>query len=211
MKGSTPTSATFRNSRKGPNRPRANVSDRSGFSAVFVPRSRRRFERERTGFPALGRSRGFTVLELLAVLLIAALVITLAAPAAERLRGSIVKSTERDYILDQFAGLGRQAMLRGRTYVILATSEGAPDGGSAPPPRAGRPSAGSAFGSPSLESIERHEPYVIDLPQGWDIELDEPLVVRANGVCLGAELILRHRGRVEVRIDLRPPYCRIDA
>ena len=60
-------------------------------------------------------------------------------------------------------------------------------------------------------SLERFEPHAIDLPHGWEIELDAPLVVRANGVCLGAGLILRHHGVVDLRVDLEPPYCRVDA
>ena len=52
---------------------------------------------------------------------------------------------------------------------------------------------------------------MIDLPDDWEIRLDPPLVVRANGVCLGAALTLHHRGVMDVRVDLEPPYCRIDA
>ena len=60
-------------------------------------------------------------------------------------------------------------------------------------------------------SAERFEPHAIELPDGWEIELDPPLVVRANGVCLGARLVLRHHGTVDVRVELKAPYCRVDA
>ena len=54
-----------------------------------------------------------------------------------------------------------------------------------------------------------HERYAIDLPDGWEIRLDKPLVVYANGLCLGAGLALYHRGAEDVRVELEPPYCRV--
>lgn len=121
------------------------------------------------------------------------LVTALAMPNLERLSAGVARETERDRILDQFAGLGRRAMLQGRSYVVFG-SGGAEDAG---PPGASFPAG--------------HERYALDLPQGWEVLLDPPLVFLANGACLGAELTLRHRGVEDVRIDLEPPYCRIDA
>ena len=148
------------------------------------------------------------MLELLVVLVLAGLLVAVAVPGVQRLHGSIVKGTERDYILDQFAALGRQAMLQGRTYLVLSTTVGASHRDSAPPVESGHLSEARAVLSLSME---RFEPHAIDLPDGWEIELDAPLVVRANGVCLGAGLVLRHHGVVDVRVDLAPPYCRVDA
>ena len=159
--------------------------------------------------PALAPARGFTLLELVVVLALMALVTTLAMPGLERLSAGIAKRTERDRILDQFAGLGRQAMLHGRSYVVFGTGE-ARD--AEPPEPAQERGDGAAPGlssaPPSHAGLER---YAIDLPQGWEIRLDPPLVVRANGVCLGAGLTLHHRGAVDRRVELAPPYCRVDA
>ena len=55
-----------------------------------------------------------------------------------------------------------------------------------------------------------YEPYSIDVPEGWEIRLAPPLVVRANGVCLGAVLTLRYQGVEEEGIDLEAPFCRVD-
>ena len=164
--------------------------------------------------------RGFTLLEMVVVLLLLALVAGLAVPNLERLYAAAVRSTERAYILDQFASLGRRAMVRGQAFVVVGSDD-------APPADSGRPS-GPRFNSagPNGAGAGRlrgsglalapaagpdHAPQVIDLPEGWELSFDEPLVVRANGVCLGAELTLRHRGEVEVRVRLEPPFCRVDA
>ena len=153
---------------------------------------------------ALAAARGFTLLELIVVLLLLALVTALAMPNLDRLAAGVARGTERDRILDQFVGLGRQAMLQRRNYVVFGTGAGQDTGSPAP----GRDAAG-----PSSDpfSHANHERYEIDLPEGWEIGLDPPLVVRANGACLGARLTLRHRGAVAVEVDLEPPYCRIDA
>ena len=202
MKASTRTSATFRNSIG------AGVSDLPGSSAALDSRSGRRFEEQYARFPSARPHQGFTLLELVVVLVLAGLLVALAVPGVDRLRGSIVKSTERDHILDQFAALGRQAMLHGRTFVVLSTTVDASDRDSALPVESDHLSEARTVHFPSME---RFEPHPIDLPDGWEIELDAPLVVRANGVCLGAGLILRHLGVVDVRVDLEPPYCRVDA
>lgn len=47
------------------------------------------------------------------------------------------------------------------------------------------------------------------LPEGWTIELLEPLVVRANGVCSGTHGALRS-GDYTRRFALLAPYCRVD-
>ena len=155
------------------------------------------------------------MLELLVVLLILGLTATLALPNLERLVASITRETERDHILDQFAGLGRQAMLQRRGYVVFGAG-GAPDAESREAPRKtadaapGKPRGGAAGRSSGVPPDAGRERYVIDLPEGWEVRLDAPLVVRANGVCLGAELTLLHRGKVDLLVDLDPPYCRID-
>ena len=145
-----------------------------------------------------------------------ALVTTLAMPNLERLSAGVARTTERDRILDQFTGLGRQAMLQGRSYVVFGTGD-APD---ADPPGTtwdpGATAGAGSHGGPAGRSSDPpphadRERYVVELPEGWEIRLDPPLVVRANGVCLGAELTLHHRGIADVRVDLEPPYCRIEA
>lgn len=161
-------------------------------------------------------ARGFTLLELIVVLLLLALVTALAMPNLDRLAAGVARGTERDRILDQFVGLGRQAMLQRRNYVVFGTDAGQDAGPPAPGGEtadAAREEPGRGAAGPSSDPFLHadHERYAIDLPEGWKIGLDPPLVVRANGACLGARLTLRHRGAVAVEVDLEPPYCRIDA
>ncbi len=136
---------------------------------------------------------GFTLLELLVVLALLALATAIAMPNLERLYAAATRVSERDYVLDQVAALGREAMLNGRAYVVFGNA-------------------------PSLDPAEaaryaEYETYEVDVPQGWRLDFDSPLVVLANGVCLGGMLTLSQEDDevAAVRLELTPPYCRVAA
>ena len=133
---------------------------------------------------------GFTLLELVVVLALLGLVTAIAMPNFDRLYAGVTRTSERDYVLDQVAALGREAMLNGRAYVVF--------GNTAP-----------------RELVESsryadYETHVMDIPDGWRLDLDRPLLVLANGVCLGGDLTLSHAEYAGVRVELLPPYCRVD-
>ena len=141
------------------------------------------------------------------MLLLLALLAGLALPNLGRFHTGATKATERAYILDQLTGLGHRAMRQRRAYVLQ-------ESGRPPPAEPNGPGeAGRRTGGHALAPAARpdHAPHEIDLPEGWEVSFDQPLVVRANGVCLGAELTLHHRGAVDVRVRLEPPFCRVDA
>ena len=140
---------------------------------------------------------GFSLPELLFVLFLMAMIASIAAPRLASLYTGVRIESERAYILDQLAGLGRKALRQRQTYIVTSS------GGLSP--ASGRPSDNRDIG-PLAESAEPHD---IDLPAGWTIEFDRPLVVSASGVCLGSEIILRRRGQVEAHLTLEAPYCRI--
>lgn len=147
--------------------------------------------------------RGFTLLELLVVLALVGLVAAIAFPNLERLYGAVTRETERDHILDQFAGLGLRAMRQGRNFVVF----GAGGPGDADPPDSNESGAAPEYGSTFLAGFT---PYAIEVPEGWEIRLEPPLRIRANGVCLGAALTLYYQGEAEPPIDLDPPWCRVE-
>ena len=107
-------------------------------------------------------------------------------------------------------------MHQGRSFVVFG-SEGAPTSALPAPTTEGREGEiGMGKGPDATEDFaallvrDGYEPFAIDLPEGWELRLEPPLRVRASGVCLGAELVLQHRGTEDSRLDLQAPWCRID-
>lgn len=142
----------------------------------------------------LASARGFSLLELMVVLALVGLVAALAVPNLQRLYDSVTRATERDYILDQVSGLGVQAMQKGLNYVVLGTANAADqDNGEEVP----------------LSPLG-YERFPLDVPPGWRVRVDQPLLARANGVCLGGTLTLVPTEGAPIRIELQPPYCRLD-
>ena len=135
---------------------------------------------------------GFTLLELMVVLTLLGLIAALAAPNLQRLYGSLTRATERDYILDQIADLGAEALLRGRDYVVLGTAD-------------------AEEGTVVLVPPVGYEAYPLEVPEGWQVRLEQPLFVHANGVCLGGAVTLIHEESTPIHLELRPPFCRVDA
>ena len=134
-------------------------------------------------------NQGFSLMELLVVLALISLLGALALPNLVGLFGSVTRATERDSILDQLAAIGRDALLAGRGYVVYGTT-----------PQIG----------PAVVIDEPFETYPLVLPEGWQVDLDRPLRVRPNGVCLGATATLRHPDVETFEVVLAPPYCRVE-
>lgn len=138
------------------------------------------------------RRAGFSLFELLIVLALTGLVIGLALPNLAGLLGSATRATEREYILDQIAAAGRDAALRGIDYAILDTParDAAPDTSTAPP------------------GVQR---YPLDVPPAWRVRVEQPVLVRANGVCLGGAITVAHDDGPPTHLLLAPPHCRVAA
>ena len=135
------------------------------------------------------RHDGITLIELLVVLGLLVVITSIVLPNFERLTASATRDTQREHILNQFAGLGVQAMLNGRDFVVLGTE---------PIEEADAVLAGRVR-------------YPLDVPTGWEVLLDEPILVRASGVCLGGHVTLLHQELDPIYIELKAPYCRVDA
>ena len=144
------------------------------------------------------------------MLALVGLVAAIAFPNLERMAAAFTRATERDHILDQFAGLGRRAFHQGRSYVVFGTGVTAEAASGA---LTGDGASGDGHAATPLAAAllrEGYEIYPIEVPEGWEIRLDPPLLVRANGVCLGSVLTLRHGDTEEGEVELEAPWCRVD-
>jgi len=135
---------------------------------------------------------GFTLIELIVVLALVGLVSVLALPNLQSLYEGFTGRAEQGRLLNRLAGIGREAMLRQRAYAVYGTGN-------------------QGTGVAREQSLSGYYHYNLELPDGWEVSLDRPLLVRANGVCLGATVMLEHQGQLAARVVLKAPYCRVDA
>ncbi|MCY4119577.1 MAG: prepilin-type N-terminal cleavage/methylation domain-containing protein, partial [Acidobacteria bacterium] len=138
-----------------------------------------------------GAQRGVTLVELLVVVTLLAVLAAVALPNLERLTASMTRDTQLEHIKNQIATLGATAMLDGRDYIVLGTD-----------PEAATDLAAHLVG---------RTPYPLDVPDGWVVVIEEPILVRASGVCLGGRVTLTHEELEPVHVDLEAPFCRVDA
>ena len=95
--------------------------------------------------------------------------------------------------MDQVAGLGERAMLEGGGLVLLGSD---PGGDGEVPGR-----------------FSHYRKMRADVPEGWWVAVAPPLVVHANGVCLGAVVELGEGETPGVggeAFELTAPHCRME-
>jgi general secretion pathway protein G len=126
---------------------------------------------------------GFTLVEILVVLVIAGLVATLAMPEFRRLVASVEHSGQRKAILTQLDGLGYRAFSTGRPLVLASL-----------------PDANAA--SPSAAPLE--------VPAGWRLQVERPIRYAFNGQCSGGRITLVSPDERSEAFHLKPPLCRLD-
>ncbi len=123
------------------------------------------------------RERGFTLLEIVVALAIMALAMAMVAPASFRMIGAWQEASDVSRVLKRVASLPISARQSGRTLRL------------------------------DEETPQEQMSVLLDLPDGWRVEFEQPLVVHANGACAGAEARLVTM-RQNIPLQIHAPFCR---
>ncbi len=121
---------------------------------------------------------GFTLLEVLVVLLILALLARLAMPYLLNLSHRIQAAYQRETVLAQLNNLGYQAFKQGKGFTLTQY--------------------------PLINTKE----IALELPEGWKLTTQSPIVYLSNGVCLGGQATLNFEEQ-KFAIAFTPPFCQI--
>jgi len=108
------------------------------------------------------RVKGFTLLELLIVLLVIGLVAGLVVPRLSNIYDGMVTMYEKDDIMAQLNGLHFKVFQHGQVFDLIE------------------------YPLPS------NMPKLLELPQGWTLKTETPIRFRSNGACSGGHLKLLH-------------------
>ncbi len=140
-----------------------------------------------------GSQTGFTLLEIVIILVLLGFMAGLALPRLERVYSGMQQSMQRNEALRCIADLGFQAFSRQQQlaltrYPAVADNDAKHD----------HPDVFS-FSSALSEDI-------FPLPENWSVEAEKPIIFQANGICSGGTIILRY-DEMETRYILAAPFC----
>ncbi len=127
--------------------------------------------------PIRMRQAGFTLLEMMVAVAIMALGMALVAPASFRMIGTWQESSDVSRVLKRVATLPLEAR---RTGHALQLDQHTP--------------------VPRMSAL-------LDLPEGWRMQFERPLLVHPNGACEGGEATLV-TARQSIALRIEAPFCR---
>lgn len=130
-------------------------------------------------------SSGYTLLELLVVLVIFSFLAAVTIPRLTNMYDSVQLAFERDEVFASLSQLGYLVFRQRRDFTLTVY----------PIPYE------------KLDSeVKPNQQPLLDLPEGWQIQAKTPILFRANGICNGGIIELKYQQQL-FKLQLDPPFC----
>ncbi|MDM8566176.1 prepilin-type N-terminal cleavage/methylation domain-containing protein [Candidatus Halobeggiatoa sp. HSG11] len=138
-------------------------------------------------------NHGYSLLELLVVLLVFSLLAGITVPRLVTMYDSVQVAFERDEVLSHLGELGYLAFRQSHDFTLTDY----------PPPVVSDEKLEKTAETQKKEPVK---PSILALPEGWKIRVETPILFRANGVCNGGTLQLQYQQQ-KFKIQLKSPFC----
>jgi prepilin-type N-terminal cleavage/methylation domain-containing protein len=121
---------------------------------------------------------GFTLIELVVALAVVGLILTVTLPRMSGWLDRFGFASKEQRVHDSLAGLAETARRAGRTVYLRSSGK----------------------------STKAADSAVIELPSGWTLTVESPIIFRYDGVCTGGTArVTFPEGELSYRFD--PPFC----
>lgn len=129
------------------------------------------------------RATGFTLVEILVVLIIVGLLAGVGLPRLVAMYAAIERSGQRSAIQEQIEGLGYRAYANGQLLVL------------------------DSSGTQHTAAPQKSD--LVQLPAGWSLTLPAPLRYSPQGICNGGQVTINAPDGSKEAFLLKPPLCRL--
>jgi general secretion pathway protein G len=155
---------------------------------------------------------GYTLIEIVVVLIIFSLLAAMTAPRLAVLYDSVQASYEKNEIMAQLNGLSYLAFQQGQTFKLTqyppVLAKNTQDTQDNKLPTLEIPSLIKKEKTQS-EKLEHLPEIPLELPNTWQLKTETPILFHANGVCNGGIVQIIHQ-EVTFEVQLIAPFCHPD-
>lgn len=164
-----------------------------------------------------GPQRGFTLLEMLVVMVLLGLVTSLALPAMQRWHDAVQLRAQAGLVVDVLRAAAFQAAATRSDRVVDATSFTQAAAPSAAVPAGSASAAAATLGTPTTPDTPASgagtrampDHVAVTLASGWTVADVQPATFRANGLCDAGSFTLKPPAGNPVSIKVDGPVCRV--
>lgn len=169
------------------------------------------------------RAPGFTLIEMMVVMVLLGLLTTLALPAMQRWHDGVQARAQTQGVIEALraaafaAGANRRSLVMDAASFVSAAEAAAAEAASASAAQAATPEAGADAavepGAPTAgppATPPGSDPRVrVVLPPGWRVETVQPAVFLANGLCRPGAATLATQAGARITISVEGPACAV--
>lgn len=151
--------------------------------------------------------RGFTLIEMMVVMVLLGLVSALTLPSMQRWHDAVQSRAQMALVVESLRGAMFAAASRRQDVLMDASSFAPASAGSAAPANAASSADNGLLSHPPSAAPERVK---VTLPEGWAVERVVDAMFMKNGLCRAGMALMRKPNGHRLVVQVSGPACSID-